>query len=161
MTSRFGSSVVYTVFALPRYSSCRFSMESPSDELAPPETQVLIRDTDPLRFAIERCGERRTGEPGQIVVLAQVRGDQMLETRIVEPGQQTRGRAIVEVSEFARDALLERKRIIAIGKQVEIVIALEHQRVAAREARLDVGSGRSEEHTSELQSHSDLVCRLL
>src|SRR5438034_6882586 len=24
-----------------------------------------------------------------------------------------------------------------------------------------VGSGRSEEHTSELQSHSDLVCRLL
>src|SRR5438132_7180397 len=24
-----------------------------------------------------------------------------------------------------------------------------------------VGAGRSEEHTSELQSHSDLVCRLL
>src|SRR5437588_1574634 len=26
---------------------------------------------------------------------------------------------------------------------------------------LDVGGDRSEEHTSELQSHSDLVCRLL
>src|SRR5438034_7178814 len=26
---------------------------------------------------------------------------------------------------------------------------------------LPVGAGRSEEHTSELQSHSDLVCRLL
>src|SRR5438132_2671535 len=26
---------------------------------------------------------------------------------------------------------------------------------------LTVGHGRSEEHTSELQSHSDLVCRLL
>src|SRR5438034_11301587 len=25
----------------------------------------------------------------------------------------------------------------------------------------EVGSGRSEEHTSELQSHSELVCRLL
>src|SRR6266540_2699956 len=25
----------------------------------------------------------------------------------------------------------------------------------------DVGQGRSEEHTSELQSHHDLVCRLL
>src|SRR5947207_9287652 len=25
----------------------------------------------------------------------------------------------------------------------------------------DVGAGRSEEHTSELQSHSDIVCRLL
>ena len=24
-----------------------------------------------------------------------------------------------------------------------------------------MGTGRSEEHTSELQSHSDLVCRLL
>src|SRR5438034_4258854 len=27
--------------------------------------------------------------------------------------------------------------------------------------RLDLGKLRSEEHTSELQSHSDLVCRLL
>src|SRR5260221_5797157 len=26
---------------------------------------------------------------------------------------------------------------------------------------VDLGNGRSEEHTSELQSHSDLVCRLL
>src|SRR5436190_4310908 len=29
------------------------------------------------------------------------------------------------------------------------------------EARLRLGDRRSEEHTSELQSHSDLVCRLL
>src|SRR2546425_4315220 len=144
MTSMLGSSVAYTVLALPRYSSCRFSMESPSDELAPTEPELLIRDANPLRIAIERCSERRTGEPGQVVVLAQVRGDQMLETRIVEPGQQTRGRAIVEVPESARDALLERKRIIAVGKQVEIMIALEHQRVAAGEARLDVGSGYAE-----------------
>src|SRR5438034_7517674 len=33
-------------------------------------------------------------------------------------------------------------------------------RVRCRELRL-VGGQRSEEHTSELQSHSDLVCRLL
>src|SRR5438034_4632277 len=33
-------------------------------------------------------------------------------------------------------------------------------RRAPRERRADAGS-RSEEHTSELQSHSDLVCRLL
>src|SRR5438034_8583192 len=34
---------------------------------------------------------------------------------------------------------------------------------ALRPSRLDefVGQARSEEHTSELQSHSDLVCRLL
>src|SRR5438034_7923108 len=32
---------------------------------------------------------------------------------------------------------------------------------AARARRLRASSARSEEHTSELQSHSDLVCRLL
>src|SRR5438132_8710307 len=31
----------------------------------------------------------------------------------------------------------------------------------ARDCSLVCGCGRSEEHTSELQSHSDLVCRLL
>src|SRR5438132_9464435 len=31
----------------------------------------------------------------------------------------------------------------------------------ARARRARAGAGRSEEHTSELQSHSDLVCRLL
>src|SRR5437588_6930477 len=34
-------------------------------------------------------------------------------------------------------------------------------RARARGARLYVARERSEEHTSELQSHSDLVCRLL
>src|SRR5712691_4566201 len=116
-------------------------MTLPSDELAPTEAQVLIGDADPVRVAVERSGERRAGEARQVVLLAQVRGDQMLETRVVEPGQQARGGVIVEVSELARDALLERKRVVAVGKQVEIVIALEHQRIAARKARLDVRGG--------------------
>src|SRR5476649_2976556 len=30
-----------------------------------------------------------------------------------------------------------------------------------RQSRAGLGNSRSEEHTSELQSHSDLVCRLL
>src|SRR5947207_15771700 len=34
-------------------------------------------------------------------------------------------------------------------------------RSAREDRRLEVPQGRSEEHTSELQSHSDLVCRLL
>src|SRR5947207_9636819 len=34
-------------------------------------------------------------------------------------------------------------------------------RLRAREAARRAGRRRSEEHTSELQSHSDLVCRLL
>src|SRR5260221_2713157 len=40
------------------------------------------------------------------------------------------------------------------------LIALE-EAVGAGAARMDDAFGRSEEHTSELQSHSDLVCRLL
>src|SRR5947207_7254522 len=36
-----------------------------------------------------------------------------------------------------------------------------HGRRAAADRALDVVLHRSEEHTSELQSHSDLVCRLL
>src|SRR5260221_10722211 len=39
--------------------------------------------------------------------------------------------------------------------------ALVRPRRGARQARRPRGRGRSEEHTSELQSHSDLVCRLL
>src|SRR5436190_14699665 len=34
-------------------------------------------------------------------------------------------------------------------------------RSAVRSGAVDAGPSRSEEHTSELQSHSDLVCRLL
>src|SRR5438132_10792358 len=34
-------------------------------------------------------------------------------------------------------------------------------RARPRRSRGGAGMGRSEEHTSELQSHSDLVCRLL
>src|SRR5260221_8482455 len=34
-------------------------------------------------------------------------------------------------------------------------------RIAGQDVELDILTGRSEEHTSELQSHSDLVCRLL
>src|SRR5438132_12531853 len=36
-----------------------------------------------------------------------------------------------------------------------------HQEAAAGEADQGLHVARSEEHTSELQSHSDLVCRLL
>src|SRR5260221_10053026 len=38
-----------------------------------------------------------------------------------------------------------------------LLVGVEARRLQAAE----VGEGRSEEHTSELQSHSDLVCRLL
>src|SRR5688572_32678669 len=40
-------------------------------------------------------------------------------------------------------------------------VKLLSQQVEALEAKLEEQSGRSEEHTSELQSQSNLVCRLL
>src|SRR5260221_6278341 len=43
------------------------------------------------------------------------------------------------------------------GLEVRAAVAVQHQHLAIHPARLQ----RSEEHTSELQSHSDLVCRLL
>src|SRR5947207_4801403 len=52
-----------------------------------------------------------------------------------------------------------------------IALALDHEGVAVMQESIEDGGGddvvaedltpRSEEHTSELQSHSDLVCRLL
>src|SRR5260221_5753130 len=40
-------------------------------------------------------------------------------------------------------------------------IAMDGNRCDGRRAGADANRPRSEEHTSELQSHSDLVCRLL
>src|SRR5438034_5100651 len=57
-------------------------------------------------------------------------------------------------------------RCDAVGEVAEIVGGEDVERAAGGPARLVVGDARnaeprSEEHTSELQSHSDLVCRLL
>src|SRR5438034_6155042 len=58
---------------------------------------------------------------------------------------------------FPYTTLFRSDRQIAqeIGERVEVVVVA---RVCALRQRADT---RSEEHTSELQSHSDLVCRLL
>src|SRR5438034_3368382 len=54
------------------------------------------------------------------------------------------------------------------GTQVVMLTALEQERLVTDAVQagvrgfvLKTQAGRSEEHTSELQSHSDLVCRLL
>src|SRR5438132_9728719 len=48
------------------------------------------------------------------------------------------------------------------GVEERPVHLVEHaERLEAVEDRQPAGAHRSEEHTSELQSHSDLVCRLL
>src|SRR5438034_3866164 len=62
---------------------------------------------------------------------------------------------------------LNRNRLAVQGGR--LILPLQHglqrriheQRMSAHHACLDDIPVRSEEHTSELQSHSDLVCRLL
>ena len=82
--------------------------------------------------------ERGAGELPRIVLPRQVRGEDVDELRIVEPREQRAGGPVVEMAEAGRDALLERRRIAAVLQHVEVVIALEHQRVASGQAVLDV-----------------------
>src|SRR5690554_5305016 len=46
-------------------------------------------------------------------------------------------------------------------KVLENTVAVSQERIRIAETKKDLGSGRSEEHTSELQSRPHLVCRLL
>src|SRR5436190_17889903 len=60
----------------------------------------------------------------------------------------------VEDGALARTGRQEDHQVASLGAQP--------QGLAGGQAhRRDLAVGRSEEHTSELQSHSDLVCRLL
>src|SRR5260221_7368315 len=73
-------------------------------------------------------------------------------------------------SSLRRDYILTNARGVFGGLMSEYVFAyalaherrlLEKYRAQTPLVREGVGEDRSEEHTSELQSHSDLVCRLL
>src|SRR5206468_7386090 len=63
------------------------------------------------------------------------------------------GGELAKISDDVFDIRVPPKRMVIIGAGV---VACEFAFVFAR-----LGSARSEEHTSELQSRSDLVCRLL
>src|SRR2546428_9695278 len=62
-----------------------------------------------------------------------------------------------------RDRHRDRREVGAVLDEVELTLQLLDLRAHVSERRVDLqGLGnRSEEHTSELQSRSDLVCRLL
>src|SRR5438034_8492895 len=67
----------------------------------------------------------------------------------------------------AYDYLVANERDLQSATDIELALIAEaatgriSDTLYSRFAALDRPDGRSEEHTSELQSHSDLVCRLL
>src|SRR5437773_6543931 len=81
-------------------------------------------------------------------------------TRVAAPGfsSSTSSRTSREPSRFCL-ATVTRRRAIRTAGPVELVSYTYRGRTLARPA--PVSGLRSEEHTSELQSHHDLVCRLL
>src|SRR5260221_9305557 len=50
---------------------------------------------------------------------------------------------------------------LPLNQRNEIIVVLDDEELTWNAAKTTIISLRSEEHTSELQSHSDLVCRLL
>src|SRR6266496_2458377 len=65
------------------------------------------------------------------------------------------------LAEFLR-RVGERVRTMRSRRGMSRKLLARHSKVSERYlAQLEAGTGRSEEHTSELQSRRDLVCRLL
>src|SRR5690606_39863234 len=69
---------------------------------------------------------------------------------------------IIGAENFRRQLNTGRRRPIAIiHHQQVVVVILQHGINVARACRCRSAASRSEEHTSELQSRENLVCRLL
>src|SRR5260370_15483438 len=69
-------------------------------------------------------------------------------------------RAAAEDLEHIKDYLTEHYPHLAQSTVLELYEAIRSLKESPRRGRL-TAQGRSEEHTSELQSHLNLVCRLL
>src|SRR5205823_7415390 len=106
--------------------------------VAPVEAVVLRREADPGRRAAERGGEALAHELRLVVLLREMRADDVLQLRAVERAEEARGVLVVEMAERAADALLEPARVGAAPEHLAVIVALEDQRVEAAERLLDV-----------------------
>ena len=73
-----------------------------------------------------------------VVLLRKVGADHVLQARPVEAREERARLAVVEMPERARDALLQPFGVAASPQHVEIVVALQHQRIASGQRVLDV-----------------------
>src|SRR5829696_2286107 len=106
---------------------------SPLVYLPPGKSVVLLGNADPVERAGDGRRERRACELRTIVLLRQVRGDQVLEPRAIHRAQQIGRRDVVEMALPSRNAALQHRRIIADSQQLRVVIAFDDERVAAGE----------------------------
>src|SRR5438034_5093165 len=71
---------------------------------------------------------------------------------------------VVAAAERRRPTFCEKPPALSLSETLAMKEAVERSGIFFQMGlmrRFDAGYARSEEHTSELQSHSDLVCRLL
>src|SRR5215469_15749005 len=74
-------------------------------------------------------------------------------------GQEAKFSAVIDSLKAAGIAQQNAEAATAIGQAG--IAAMQAQETAREQANFAAGQARSEEHTSELQSRRDLVCRLL
>ncbi len=81
----------------------------------------------------------------------------------VDPRQYLRGRFVMQMAEAAADSLLQRTGIVAVLEHIEIVIALQNQRVATGEASFHVGRRHAEvrQHAQTVRAVADDVLHRL
>ena len=105
---------------------------------------------------LTRLKTKKTTIPETAMVLAAGRGTRLapLTDTVPKPLTEVDGKALI-------DHILERLIAVGVKRVVVNTFHLGEQIEAHLAGRTDVEIIRSEEHTSELQSHHDLVCRLL
>src|SRR5579862_3666670 len=86
-----------------------------------------------------------------------MRGHHVTKPRRVDRAKKLGRGFVVQMPEPARDALLERHRVVTVLEHAEIVVAFEHERVAARKARLDVTRRHADvgQHAEPLRAIAD------
>ena len=110
---------------------------------------MLRSHTDKLCRTTQRSTQSGDRQLGRIIFVAQMRGDQMLQTTHIQAGQKFGRLPVVQMPESPAHTLFQAIGIIPVGEQLAIVIAFQHQRVATAQGRFDMrrATARIGQHT--------------
>lgn len=110
-------------------------------ERSPLRACVLLRNAYPFRRAIQRATQGQSGQLRGIVLGTEMGGDDMLELAGIQLPQDMRRSVIVQMAEPAADAFFKRPGIRPVHQHIQIVVAFQHQCVAAAQHMLDMRRG--------------------